>query len=147
MEALAGKKAGRDVRELEAKVCVRNLHTAHFSLFVGRALIADRQLPGWSLSCTVGMRQRCGGVAVTHQLRGTPQMPDVQVSPSPETRDYLNISETADRSRLAVKTIYNWISLGRLGPREGVCRVGRKVVIHWPTFEAAVMRRGTNGVA
>lgn len=74
-------------------------------------------------------------------------MPDVQVPPSLETRDYLNISETADRSRLAVKTIYNWISLGRLGPREGVCHVGRKVVIHWPTFEAAVMRRGANGAA
>ena len=67
--------------------------------------------------------------------------------PQPETRDYLNITETADRSRLAVKTLYNWISLGRLGPREGVCHVGRKVVIHWPTFEAAVMRRGVNGAA
>jgi hypothetical protein len=74
-------------------------------------------------------------------------MPDVQVSPSPETRDYLNITETADRSRLAVKTLYNWIGLSRLGPREGVCHVGRKVVIHWPTFEAAVMRRGENGAA
>jgi hypothetical protein len=57
-------------------------------------------------------------------------MPDVQISPTVETRDYLNITETADRSRLAVKTLYNWISLGRLGPREGVCHVGRKVVIH-----------------
>ena len=74
-------------------------------------------------------------------------MPDVQISPTVETRDYLNITETADRSRLAVKTLSNWISLGRLGPREGVCHVGRKVVIHWPTFEAAVMRRGVNGAA
>jgi hypothetical protein len=74
-------------------------------------------------------------------------MPDTQVPSSAETRDYLNITETADRSRLAVKTIYNWISLGRLGPREGICHVGRKVVIHWPTFEAAVLRRSTNGTA
>jgi hypothetical protein len=74
-------------------------------------------------------------------------LPDVQISPTAETRDYLNITETADRSRLAVKTLYNWISLGRLGPREGVCHAGRKVVIHWPTFEAAVMRRGVNGAA
>ena len=74
-------------------------------------------------------------------------MPDAHVSTTSETRDYLNIAETSNRSRLAVKTIYNWISLGRLGPREGVCHVGRKVVIHWPTFEAAVMRRGSNGVA
>ena len=74
-------------------------------------------------------------------------MPDVHVSPNTETRDYLNITETADRSRLAVKTIYNWISLGRLGPREGICHVGRKVVIHWATFEATVMRRGTDRAA
>ena len=74
-------------------------------------------------------------------------MPTFKFPPRPETRDYLNITETADRSRLAVKTLYNWISLGRLGPREGVCHVGRKVVIHWPTFEAAVMRRGANGAA
>ena len=33
-------------------------------------------------------------------------MPDAQVSLSAETRDYLNITETADRSRLAVKTLY-----------------------------------------
>ena len=74
-------------------------------------------------------------------------MQDVQFTQILETRDYLNITETADRSRLAVKTLYNWISLGRLGPREGVCHVGRKVVIHWPTFEAAVMRREANGAA
>jgi hypothetical protein len=74
-------------------------------------------------------------------------MPDVQIFPTAEARDYLNIIETADRSRLAVKTLYNSISLGRLGPREGVCHVGRKVVIHWPAFEAAVMRRGANGAA
>ncbi len=29
-------------------------------------------------------------------------MPDVQVFPNPETRDYLNIAETANRSRPAV---------------------------------------------
>ena len=74
-------------------------------------------------------------------------MPDNHVSTTLETRDYLNITETSNRSRLAVKTICNWISLGRLGPREGVCHVGRKVLIHWPTFEAAVMRRGENGAA
>jgi len=74
-------------------------------------------------------------------------MSDAQISSISEPRDYLNIVETSNRSRLAVKTLYNWISLGRLGPREGVCHVGRKVVIHWPTFEAAVMKRGANGAA
>jgi hypothetical protein len=86
-------------------------------------------------------------VEVETPIQEDSAMSDVQISPTVETRDYLNITETADRSRLAVKTLYNWISLGRLGPREGVCHVGRKVVIHWPTFEAAVMRRGVNGAA
>lgn len=35
-------------------------------------------------------------------------MPDAQVSSNIDTRDYLDIPETANRSRLAVKTIYNW---------------------------------------
>jgi hypothetical protein len=74
-------------------------------------------------------------------------MPDGQASANTETRDYLDIAETSNRSRLAVKTIYNWISRGRLGPREGICHVGRKVVIHWPTFEAVVMRKGRDGAA
>ena len=75
------------------------------------------------------------------KLKRTPQMPDTQIFSNPKTGDYLDITETAGRSRLAVKTIYNWISLGRLGQREGVCHVGRKVVIHWPTFEAVVIRK------
>jgi hypothetical protein len=70
-------------------------------------------------------------------------MPDVQISATTDTREYLNISETADRSRLAQKTLYNWISLRRLGPKEGDCHLGRKVVIHWPTFEAVVIRKGS----
>ena len=67
----------------------------------------------------------------------------------PQHRDVRLSQHRGDRRSLglAVKTIYNWISLGRLGPREGICHVGRKVVIHWPTFEAAVMRRGVNGAA
>jgi hypothetical protein len=32
-------------------------------------------------------------------------MPDVQISATTDTREYLNISETADRSRLAQKTL------------------------------------------
>jgi hypothetical protein len=53
-------------------------------------------------------------------------MADVQIFPTPETRNYLNIAETANRSCLAVKTLYNWISLGRLGPREGVCHADER---------------------
>ncbi len=64
--------------------------------------------------------------------------------------DYLTIQETAMRSRMAPKTLYNWISLGRIGHAEGVChvgRTGRKVLIHWPTFEATVLRGNLRGAA
>ena len=63
------------------------------------------------------------------------------------TSEYLRIPETAGRACVAPKTLYNWISLGRIGPGEGVCHIGRKVVIHWPTFEATVLRGTFNGAA
>ena len=64
--------------------------------------------------------------------------------------DYLTIQETAVRARMAPKTLYNWISLGRIGLAEGVChvgRTGRKVLIHWSTFEATVLRGNLRGAA
>ena len=64
--------------------------------------------------------------------------------------DYLTIQETAVRARMASKTLYNWISLGRIGVAEGVChvgRTGRKVLIHWPTFEATVLQGNLRGAA
>ena len=93
-------------REFNAKVCVRNLHTAHFWPSDGRCALADRQLPLRSLICTIADRLRGGGVEVETQIQEDSAMPDVQISPTAETRDYLNITETADRSRLAVKTLY-----------------------------------------
>jgi hypothetical protein len=67
--------------------------------------------------------------------------------PSSQAGDYLKVPETAGRACVAPKTLYNWISLGRIGPGEGVCHIGRKVVIHWPTFEATVLRGTVNGAA
>ena len=70
-------------------------------------------------------------------------MPDVQLSPTVETRDFLTITETADRSRLAVKTLYNWISLGRLRtPRRCLSRRTQGCDSLAYTFEAAVMQEG-----
>jgi len=67
--------------------------------------------------------------------------------PPAQTGDYLKVPETAGRARVAPKTLYNWISLGRIGPAEGVCHIGRSVVIHWPTFEATMLRGTVNGAA
>jgi len=67
-------------------------------------------------------------------------MPDVQISPTVETRDYLNIAETADRSRLAVKTLYNWISFGRLGPASLARRGFRPAHTKNPSNDSSLRR-------
>lgn len=56
--------------------------------------------------------------------------------------EYLTVIEAAGEARLSPKTLYNWISMGKIGRLEGVHHAGRKVVIHWPTFEAMVLRGG-----
>ena len=60
--------------------------------------------------------------------------------PPSSEHEYLSVVETAIRARLSPKTLYNWISMGKITNSEGVHHAGRKVVIHWATFEASVMR-------
>jgi IS30 family transposase len=60
-------------------------------------------------------------------------------APSSE-QEYLTVVETAMRARLSPKTLYNWINMGKITGSQGVHHAGRKVVIHWATFEASVMR-------
>ena len=56
--------------------------------------------------------------------------------------EYLTVLETAMKARLSPKTLYNWISMGKIARSEGVHHAGRKVVIHWPTFEQVVLQGG-----
>ncbi|HUA36230.1 MAG TPA: helix-turn-helix domain-containing protein [Candidatus Binataceae bacterium] len=62
--------------------------------------------------------------------------------PSISDHEYLTVVETAARARLSPKTLYNWISMGKITRAAGVHHAGRKVVIHWSTFEAMVLRGG-----
>jgi len=64
------------------------------------------------------------------------------VRPSSSEHEYLTVVETAMRARLSPKTLYNWISMGKITRSEGVHHAGRKVVIHWPTFEQVVLQGG-----
>jgi hypothetical protein len=54
--------------------------------------------------------------------------------------EYLTVDETALRARISAKTIYNLISLRKLGRDQGICHFGRRVLINWPVFEARVLR-------
>jgi hypothetical protein len=56
--------------------------------------------------------------------------------------EFLTIVETARRARIAAKTLYNWISSGRLGREQGLCHAGRRVLINWPIFVAKVLNAG-----
>jgi len=64
------------------------------------------------------------------------------VRPSSSEHEYLTVVETAMKARLSPKTLYNWISMGKIARSEGVHHAGRKVVIHWPTFEQVVLQGG-----
>jgi hypothetical protein len=64
------------------------------------------------------------------------------VRPSSSEHEYLTVVETAMKARLSPKTLYNWISMGKISRSEGVHHAGRKVVIHWPTFEQVVLQGG-----
>ena len=77
-------------------VCAKSAHCTLFA--VPSVAAAIRRSPTSPKVPELHHMRTGSGVAEwrwTHQIRRTPQMPDVQVSPSPETRDYLNIAETA----------------------------------------------------
>ena len=73
---------------------------------------------------------------------GTRDREGQAVRPSSSEHEYLTVVETAMRARLSAKTLYNWISMGKITRSEGVHHAGRKVVIHWPTFEQVVLQGG-----
>jgi Helix-turn-helix domain len=68
--------------------------------------------------------------------------PSRAISRSTLSHEYLTVVEAATKARLSPKTLYNWISMGKIARPEGVHHAGRKVVIHWPTFETMVLRGG-----
>jgi hypothetical protein len=52
---------------------------------------------------------------------------------TPQTEDLITPEDLAARLKLSVGTVYN--RLGKLGPRDGVVRVGPRCTrINWPVF-------------
>jgi hypothetical protein len=77
------RKIGNE-KELDAKVCVPNLHTAHFSLSDGPVVFTVRGLPRRSLNCTITSRQRCGGAAVdTPSQEDSAKFPTLKLAAAP----------------------------------------------------------------
>lgn len=50
--------------------------------------------------------------------------------------DIITVKEAAARLHVAVNTIYNWITDGRLTYQDGLFRVRRRTLFHWPTLKA-----------
>ncbi len=61
--------------------------------------------------------------------------------------EYISIPETARRSGVARKTLYNRISQKTLTSEQGLCRNGRRRLINWPIFEAKVLNADASGEA
>jgi predicted DNA-binding transcriptional regulator AlpA len=61
--------------------------------------------------------------------------------------EYISIPETARRAGIAPKTIYNWISAGRLTRDHGLGHAGRRRIINWPVFEAKLLNGFESGKA
>ncbi len=53
--------------------------------------------------------------------------------------DIITVKEAAARLHVAVNTIYNWITDGRLTYQDGLFRVRRRTLFHWPTLKARAL--------
>ncbi len=53
--------------------------------------------------------------------------------------DFITVKDAATRLHLAVNTIYNRVTKGRLTYQDGLCRVRRRTLSHWPTLKARAL--------
>lgn len=53
--------------------------------------------------------------------------------------EMITVQEAAARLHLAVNTIYNWITAGRLTYEDGLLRVRGRTSFHWPTLRSRVL--------
>ena len=53
--------------------------------------------------------------------------------------DIITVKEAAARLHVAVNTIYNWITDGRLTYQDGLFRVRLRTLFHWPTLKARAL--------
>jgi len=51
---------------------------------------------------------------------------------------YITLAETARLSSLSIRTLYNWIQIGKLTRERGLRKMGNKCNIEWAVFKAAI---------
>lgn len=56
--------------------------------------------------------------------------------PESESKVFLDETELLARLPVCRRTIHNWIKAGKLP----VVKIGRRILFHWPTVEAALLR-------
>lgn len=56
--------------------------------------------------------------------------------------EMITVREAAERLHVAVNTIYNWITEGRLTYDDGLFRVCRRTLFHWPTLRRRALSGG-----
>jgi len=56
--------------------------------------------------------------------------------------EMITVREAAQRLHVAVNTIYNWITVGRLTYEDGLFRVCGRTLLHWPTLRERALSGG-----
>jgi hypothetical protein len=119
------------------KVCVPNLHIAHFWKVKDDANPTVRQLLVWHPSCGNALRSvQSKSSPVKHKAeqpsRAIMSRQAAEVG-LPES-EYLTVPEIAKILRRNRKTVYGWIESGGIGEVDGLFVVQGRYLIHWPTF-------------
>jgi len=76
--------------------------------------------------------------AVADDVRPAPQ-----AAPQGESRPFYTVAEIQQRIPVSRRTIYSWRKAGWLPS----VQTGSKILFHWPSVEAALLRRQRGGVA
>ena len=121
------------------KVCVPNLHIAHFSEVQVGANATVRRIIGLAsrLRYRSPLRSKNSSPVKYKAERPSRAIMSRQAAEVglPES-EYLTVPEIAKILRRNRKTVYGWIESGGIGEVDGLFVVQGRYLIHWPTFRS-----------
>jgi predicted site-specific integrase-resolvase len=67
---------------------------------------------------------------------------DKQLSAGPQTQGFISENELLDRLPISRRTLFKWRAAGKI---PCVKLAGRRILFHWPSVEAALLRHQQGG--
>src|SRR5580704_10693451 len=113
------------------KVCVPNLHIAHF-----RKVQDDVNPTVRRVFCLVSSLRYCSPPQSKQAHRREAIMSRQAAEVGLPESEYLTVPEIAKILRRNRKTVYGWIESGGIGEVDGLFVVQGRYLIHWPTFRS-----------